>query len=116
MPEEELDPSFYLNVSDEREINDFLFITDILITDYSSVIFEASLLDIKTIFLFRIIMNILLRVIFIILILSIHMDQLLIMRMNLLLQFKIAKMMKTNLKSLKLNFVVHVMDIVQRSL
>lgn len=50
MPKEELDPSFYLNVSDEREINDFLFITDILITDYSSVIFEASLLDIKTIF------------------------------------------------------------------
>lgn len=50
MPEEELDPSFFLNLSDEREINDLLFITDILITDYSSVIFEASLLNIKTIF------------------------------------------------------------------
>ena len=50
MPEEELDPSFILNLSDKREINDLLFVTDVLITDYSSVIFEASLLDIKTVF------------------------------------------------------------------
>lgn len=34
--------SFYLDLSDEREINDLLFITDILITDYSSVIYEYS--------------------------------------------------------------------------
>ncbi len=36
--------------SKENEINDLLFITDLLITDYSSVIFEASLLDIPMIF------------------------------------------------------------------
>ena len=39
-----------MNLSDKREINDLLFVTDVLITDYSSVIFEASLLDIKTVF------------------------------------------------------------------
>lgn len=50
MPEEKLDPCFFLNLSDEREINDLLFVTDILITDYSSVIFEASLLNIPTVF------------------------------------------------------------------
>lgn len=44
------DNDFYLNMTQERDINDLLFITDILITDYSSVIFEASLLDIDTIF------------------------------------------------------------------
>ena len=33
---------FYLDLSCEREINDLLFVTDILITDYSSVIFEYS--------------------------------------------------------------------------
>lgn len=47
---DDLDPSFYLNLSSQREINDLLLITDILITDYSSVIFEASMLDIYTIF------------------------------------------------------------------
>lgn len=36
---------FFLNLSSEREINDILLITDILITDYSSVIFEYSLLN-----------------------------------------------------------------------
>lgn len=50
MPEEELDDNFYINLSDEREINDLLFITDVLVTDYSSVIFEASLMDICTVF------------------------------------------------------------------
>lgn len=39
-----------LDLSKESEINDLLFITDILITDYSSVIFEASLLDIPMLF------------------------------------------------------------------
>ena len=34
--------SFYLNLTNEREINDLLFLTDLLITDYSSVIFEYS--------------------------------------------------------------------------
>lgn len=47
---EELDSSFYLDLTHEREINDLLLITDILITDYSSVIFEASLLNIHTLF------------------------------------------------------------------
>lgn len=50
MPEEVLDSSYFLNLSEEREINDLLFVTDVLITDYSSVIFEASLIDIKTVF------------------------------------------------------------------
>ena len=44
------DNAFFLDLTAEREINDLLFITDILITDYSSVIFEASLLNINTIF------------------------------------------------------------------
>jgi CDP-ribitol ribitolphosphotransferase len=47
---EDLDPSFYIDLSSQRDINDLLMITDILITDYSSVIFEAALLPIKTIF------------------------------------------------------------------
>ena len=46
----QLDSQFYIDLSSEREINDLLFVTDLLITDYSSVIFEASLLNIKTIF------------------------------------------------------------------
>ncbi len=36
--------------SNTYEINDILFITDILITDYSSVVFEASILDIPMLF------------------------------------------------------------------
>ncbi len=36
--------------SKKTEINDLLFITDILITDYSSVIYEASLLNIPMLF------------------------------------------------------------------
>lgn len=36
------DSDFYLDLTSEREINDLLFITDILITDYSSVIYEYS--------------------------------------------------------------------------
>lgn len=41
---------FVLDLSHEREINDLLFVTDILITDYSSVCFEASLLNKPMIF------------------------------------------------------------------
>ncbi|WP_024614077.1 CDP-glycerol glycerophosphotransferase family protein [Clostridium sp. Ade.TY] len=41
---------FVLDLSKEREINDLLFITDILITDYSSVCFEYSLLERPMIF------------------------------------------------------------------
>lgn len=48
--QEILDEHFFMNLTSLREINDLLFVTDILITDYSSVIFEASLLDIQTIF------------------------------------------------------------------
>lgn len=44
------DDDFFINLTKEREINDLLFITDILITDYSSVIFENSLLNNKVIF------------------------------------------------------------------
>ncbi len=44
------DDDFYLDLTDEREINDLLFITDILITDYSSVIFEYSFLNKPLIF------------------------------------------------------------------
>lgn len=47
MPKED---DFYISLTEEREINDLLFITDILITDYSSVIFENSLLNNKAIF------------------------------------------------------------------
>lgn len=50
LPKEEMPEDFYIDCSNYREINDLLFITDVLITDYSSVIFEASLLDIKTVF------------------------------------------------------------------
>ena len=37
-------------MSENEELNELLFITDVLITDYSSVVFEASLLDIPMIF------------------------------------------------------------------
>ncbi len=33
---------FYLDLTSEREVNNLLFITDVLLTDYSSVIFEYS--------------------------------------------------------------------------
>ena len=41
---------FIIDLSDEEELNDLLFVTDLLITDYSSVIFEASLLNIPMLF------------------------------------------------------------------
>lgn len=41
---------YIIDLSEEDEINDLLFISDILITDYSSTIFEASLLNIPMIF------------------------------------------------------------------
>lgn len=49
-PESNLWDSFFVDITSEREINDFLFVTDVLVTDYSSVIFEASLLNLPTIF------------------------------------------------------------------
>ncbi|WP_235188898.1 CDP-glycerol glycerophosphotransferase family protein [Exiguobacterium artemiae] len=36
---------FFLDLTDHREINELLFVSDILITDYSSTCFEFSLLD-----------------------------------------------------------------------
>lgn len=36
---------FFMDLSDNRDINDLLFVTDILITDYSSVIFDYALLN-----------------------------------------------------------------------
>ena len=41
---------FYLDLTSEREINDLLFITDILVTDYSSVIFEYSFFERPVVF------------------------------------------------------------------
>ena len=41
---------YILDLSLKSEINDLLFITDLLITDYSSVIFEAALLNIPMLF------------------------------------------------------------------
>ena len=41
---------FIIDLSNEREINDLLFVSDILITDYSSVCFEYSLLNRPMIF------------------------------------------------------------------
>ena len=40
----------YIDVSDEREINDLLMAADVLVTDYSSVIFEYALLGRPVIF------------------------------------------------------------------
>lgn len=41
---------YIIDLSDEDELNDLLFVTDLLVTDYSSVIFEASLLNIPMLF------------------------------------------------------------------
>lgn len=41
---------FFYDVSDYREVNDLLLVSDVMITDYSSVVFEYSLLHRKTIF------------------------------------------------------------------
>lgn len=41
---------FYMDLTSEREINDLLFITDVLITDYSSVIFEYSFFERPVVF------------------------------------------------------------------
>lgn len=45
MPDIKMYKDFYLDLSDYRDINDLLFVTDILITDYSSVIFDYALLN-----------------------------------------------------------------------
>lgn len=39
-----------IDLSDDNELNDLLFVTDVIITDYSSLVFEASLIDIPMIF------------------------------------------------------------------
>lgn len=41
---------FIIDLSDADELNDLLFVTDLLVTDYSSVVFEASLLNIPMLF------------------------------------------------------------------
>ena len=42
--------NYIIDMSEEDELNDLLFVTDLLVTDYSSVIFEASLRDIPMMF------------------------------------------------------------------
>ncbi len=39
-----------LDLSEQTELNDLLFVTDLIITDYSSLVFEASLLNIPMMF------------------------------------------------------------------
>ena len=39
-----------IDLSESTEINDLLFITDVIITDYSSLVFEASILNIPMLF------------------------------------------------------------------
>ncbi len=39
-----------IDLSQDTELNDLLFVTDVIITDYSSLVFEASLLDIPMVF------------------------------------------------------------------
>ena len=39
-----------IDMSDEDELNDLLFVTDLLVTDYSSVIFEASIVNVPMLF------------------------------------------------------------------
>ena len=41
---------YILNMSNFPEINDLLFISDLIVTDYSSLIFEASLLNLPMLF------------------------------------------------------------------
>lgn len=41
---------YIIDLSDHSELNDLLFVADLLVTDYSSVIFEAALLDIPMLF------------------------------------------------------------------
>lgn len=41
----ELYKDYVYDISESREINDYLFVTDILITDYSSLIFDYALLE-----------------------------------------------------------------------
>ena len=48
IPEEYADR--VIDLSEDNELNDLLFVTDVIITDYSSLVFEASLLDIPMIF------------------------------------------------------------------
>lgn len=41
---------YIIDMSSNAELNDLLFVTDLLVSDYSSVIFEAALLDIPMLF------------------------------------------------------------------
>lgn len=41
---------YIIDLSEHSELNDLLFVADLLVTDYSSVIFEAALLDIPMLF------------------------------------------------------------------
>lgn len=41
---------YIIDLSDNAELNDILFVTDLLVTDYSSVIFEAAIMSIPMLF------------------------------------------------------------------
>lgn len=41
---------YIIDLSENSELNDLLFVTDLLVTDYSSSVFEAALLDIPMLF------------------------------------------------------------------
>lgn len=41
---------YIINMSDQSEINDLLFVSDLVVTDYSSLVFEASLLNVPMVF------------------------------------------------------------------
>jgi len=49
-PIPEMYQDYIIDLSKGEDINDLLFVTDLIITDYSSLVFEASLLDIPMLF------------------------------------------------------------------
>lgn len=52
-----------IDLSEDSELNDLLFVTDVIITDYSSLVFEASLLNIPMVSMYLTLKNTLMSVI-----------------------------------------------------
>lgn len=46
-----------IDLTSKYDVNDLLFVSDLLITDYSSVIFEASIVNVPMLFLLSTLMN-----------------------------------------------------------